>query len=292
MIVNPKVFNYKLTIGTLIVAFTILASYSYASYNSTKSNENFLKHENKLLESQIFEIISSYDKLGKVNQSLEFELGDIKNRIEITLDSLKELKADVSLIYKYRDELMYLKSQQNSLIKKGDSFFDINQELIKQNSSISEILEQQISLISILENEKEVLKINLDKGALISANSFKAKAYKLKSSGDIIETTKASNSSSIKVCFNIAENNLAIKQDLELYIQVIGPDNNVVADKGAITFNEQSLIYSSKIKVNYNNKVIEVCTNIETEESLQEGKYYITVFENKRRLGVTHLDLN
>ncbi len=292
MIVNPKVFNYKLTIGTLIVAFTILASYSYTSYNSTKSNEGFLKHENKLLESQIFEMISSYDKLGKVNQSLEFELGDIKNKIEITLDSLKELKADVSLIYKYRDELMLLKSQQNSLIKKGDSFFDINQELIKQNSSISKILEQQISLISILENEKEALKINLDKASLISANSFNAIAYKLKSSGDIIETTKASNSSSIKVCFNIAENNLAVKQDLELYIQVIGPDNNVVADKGAITFNEQSLIYSSKVKVNYNNKVIEVCTNIETEESLQEGRYYITVFENKRRLGATYLDLN
>lgn len=291
MIVNPNVFNYRLTIGTLIVAFTILASYSYTSYSSAKSNEAFLKQEKKLLESQISEIISSYDNLGEKNKSLISELDGVKNRIEITLDSLIQLKADVSLIYKYRDELLFLKAQQNNLVKKGDSFFDANQKLMKQNTSISEVLEQQTSLVSVLKKEKETLIKNLEKGALISANSFKAIAYKLKSSGNLIKTIKASNVKNIKVSFIIAENILASNQNKEIYIQIIGPDNNVVADKGAVQFDDFSLIYSSKIKVNYTSKNIEIIANIDTPEPLQEGKYYISVFDKERHLGGTQINL-
>jgi peptidoglycan hydrolase CwlO-like protein len=291
MSVNPQVFSYKFTVGTLIVAFTILAAYSYTSYNSAKLNEDFLKQEKKLLESQISDILSSYDSLGEKNKSLVLELDNAESRIEVTLDSLVRLKADVSLIHKYRNQLTHLRKQQNSLIKKGDSFFGVNQELIKQNASITKVLEEQTSLISVLENEKETLKETLEKGALISANSFEARAYKLKKSGDQTETYKASVINNIKVSFIIAENKLAQNQDKELYIQVIGPDNNIVADKGAITFDEFSLIYSSKIRVNYTSKNLDVIANIEIPEVLQKGKYHINVFENERRLGSTQIDL-
>jgi len=291
MSVNSQVFSYKFTVGTLIVAFTILATYSYTSYNSAKLNEDFLKQEKKLLESQISDILLSYDSLDETNKSLISELDNAESRIEVTLDSLVQLKADVSLIHKYRNQLTRLRKQQNSLIKKGDSFFGVNQELIKQNASITKVLEQQTSLISVLENEKETLKETLEKGTLISANSFEARAYKLKKSGDQTETYKASVINNIKVSFIIAENRLAQNQGKELYIQVIGPDNNIVADKGAVKFDELLLIYSSKIRVNYTSKNLDVIANIEIPETLQKGKYHINVFENERRLGGTQIDL-
>ncbi|VAV85940.1 hypothetical protein MNBD_BACTEROID02-1502 [hydrothermal vent metagenome] len=291
MSVNPLAFNYKFTISTLIVAFTILAVYSYTSYNSAKQNENFLKQEKKLLESQISDILLSYDGLGEKNKSLVLELDNAESRIEVTLDSLVQLKADVSLIHKYRNQLTRLRKQQNSLIKKGDSFFGANQELIKQNASITKVLEEQTSLIYVLENEKGTLKETLEKGALISANSFEARAYKLKNSGDQTETYKASIINNIKVSFIIAKNRLAQNQGKELYIQVIGPDNNIVADKGAVKFDELLLIYSSKIHINYTSKNLDVIANIEIPETLQKGKYHINVFENERRLGGTQIDL-
>jgi peptidoglycan hydrolase CwlO-like protein len=291
MSVNPLAFNYKFTLSTLIVAFTILAAYSYTSYNSAKLNEDFLKQEKKLLESQISDIILSYDGLDETNKSLISELDSAENRIEVTLDSLVQLKADVSLIHKYRNQLTRLRKQQNSLVKKGDSFFGANQELIKQNVSIANVLKQQASLISVLKNEKEILKETLEKGALISANSFKARAYKLKSSGDQMETYKASVVNNLKVSFIIGENRLAPNQDKELYIQVIGPDNNIVADKGAVKFDDLLLIYSSKIRVNYTSKNLDVMANIVIPEILQKGKYHINVFENERRLGSTQIDL-
>jgi len=52
MIVNPQVFNYRFTIGTLVVAFTVLAAYSYTSYVSAQSKEDFLNHDVICIENQ------------------------------------------------------------------------------------------------------------------------------------------------------------------------------------------------------------------------------------------------
>ena len=291
MIVNPQVFNYRLTIGTLIIAFTALAAYSFTSYNTGKFNEDFLKQEKKLLESQISEIISSYDTLETLNESLVTKLDGVTAEIGIVNDSLKQLKAQVSLIDNVRGELMGLKQQQHSLLKKGDSFISANQELVKEKTLITNNLERQILINSVLNRENQTLESALEKGELIMANSFEAAAYIIKSSGKVIEIDKASDTKNIRVAFVIAENFLATKQEKELYIQIIGPDNNIVADKGAVTFAESSLIYSSKIKVNYKSRTLEVCANIKTENPLKEGRYYISVFEKDRRLGGTEIIL-
>ena len=281
-----------MTIGTLIIAFTALAAYSFTNYNTGKSNEDFLKQEKKLLESQISEIISSYDKLETLNETLVSKLDGATAKIEIVNDSLQQLKTQVSLIDNVRGELMNLKQQQHSLLKKGDYFVSANQELIKEKTFIANNLERQIQLNSILNTKNESLESAIGKSALIRINSFEAAAYIMKSSGKIIEVDKASDTKNIRVAFVIAENLLASKQEKELYIQVIGPDNNIVADKGAVTFEESSLIYSSKINVDYNNKILEVCANIKTEEPLKEGRYFINVFEKDRRLGGTEIILH
>lgn len=291
MIVNPQVFNYRFTIGTLLVAFTVLAAYSYTSYTSTQSKEDFLNQEKKLLENQISKVISSYDELGSVNENLKLELNNTKTIIAQTKDSLDELQANMSLIFKYRDELLALKKQQSNLIKKGDSFLTVNEELSKQNASISKLLDKQIAVISNLKEDKAKLGNDIKMGSLVSANSFKATAFSMKKSGDIIETTKANKTKNIGISFVLAENPLATQQEKEFYIQIIGPDNNVVSDKGAIMFDKSSLIYSHKTSVLYNKTTIEVSANIETDKTLEAGRYIVNIFDNNKRLGSTKIIL-
>ena len=291
MIVNPQVFNYRFTIGTLLVAFTVLAAYSYTNITSSQSKEDFLNQEKKLLENQISKVISGYEELGSVNENLKSKLDNTQNIIVQTQDSLKELQANMSLIYKYRDELITLKKQQSNLVKKGDSFLTANSELSKQNASISQLLDKQINVISNLKEDKNKLNNDVKKGSLVSANSFEATAFSIKKSGDIIETTKANKTKNISIAFVLAENPLAAQQEKELYIQIIGPDNNVVSDKGAIEFDKSSLIYSHKTTVLYNNTALDVSANIETKKTLEAGRYIINVFDNNRRLGSTKIIL-
>jgi len=291
MLVNPQVFNFRLTLGTLIVAFVAFAGYSYSIYSDVKADEIFLKQEKNLLASQVSEMISSYDKLDEENNSLIYELKNIKDHIDKTQDSLSKLKVKMSLMNHDRNELMRLKRQKQSLVKKEATILKVNRELISENTTISAVLDQQISDNSILKEEKKLLEKDLEKGALITANSFDAAAYNIKASGKISVFNKADDSKDIRVAFVIAKNTLAIKEEKDLYIQVIGPDNNVVANKGYLEINGATLIYSSKLKVDYDKDVLEVCTNIKSDTPLKQGTYYISVFENERRLGGTKIVL-
>ena len=65
-----------------------------------------------------------------------------------------------------------------------------------------------------------------------------------------------------------------------------------LSDKGSINFGDESLIYSHKESINYNNAAIDICLNIENDEAFKSGLYYINVFENNRRLGGTQIELN
>ena len=56
-----------------------------------------------------------------------------KNLIAQTQYSLEEVKANILLVQKYRKELLSFKQQQLTLIKKGDSFSELNKNLLKQN---------------------------------------------------------------------------------------------------------------------------------------------------------------
>ncbi len=292
MLVNPQVFNFRLTLGTLIVAFVAFAGYSYSSYSDVRAEEVFLKQEKKLLVSQVSEMISHYDQLDGEAEALISELKNANSKIERTQDSLSILKAKMFLINKDRTELMHLRDQKLSLLKKEDSFSIAKQDFIEEKTAISKHLDQQIAYSSKLEEENKSLEETLKKGALITANSFDAAAYGIKDTGEITVLNKAEDSKNIRVAFVIAKNALALQEEKDLYIQVIGPDNNVVANKGFIEFNDATLIYSSKLKVNYNKDVLEICTNIKSETPLKQGTYYISVFENERRLGGTKIMLN
>ncbi|TJY38038.1 coiled-coil domain-containing protein [Pontimicrobium aquaticum] len=291
MIVNPQVFNYRFTIGTLVVAITALIVYSYSSYTSAQSKEAFFKQEKKLLESQTSKIITSYDKLDSINKRLKLELDNSKQHITQTQDSLEKLQANMSLIYQYRNELISLKKQQSHLLKKEDSFSIVNNELSKQNASISKILNEQLNVISNLKEEKAKLDNNLKKGALVTANSFKTTTFGIKNSGKLLETNKANKTKSFKIDFVLAENPLASIQEKEFYYQIIGPDNNVVSDKGAIEFDRSSLIYSYKTSVLYSKNTLDVSVNIGVEETLKSGRYLVNIFDNNKRVGSTKIIL-
>ena len=292
MIVNPQLFNYKLAVGTLVIACTALASFSYYNYTTSEEKQNFLIQEKKLLENQISEIISSHDNLNITNEVLSNELEVTKSIVDQTNDSMKSLRANLSLIDTYKARLSNLRTQQQNLIKEGDSFSEANKELLKQNEAITNILEEQLQLIDQLQDENRLLDQNLKNAAQVTANSFKAKAYTLKNSGEALEVVKATKTDNIRVDFVLAENHLASEESKELYIQIIGPDNNIVADKGAIKFDKSSLIYSSKVNILYTTDNTEVTADILTDERLEPGRYYVSVYEKNRRLGGTQFILN
>ncbi len=293
MIVNPQLFNYRLILSSLIVTIAVIAVFSFTNYKSISSQNEFLNQEKKLIEGELSQIISRYDNVSSTNTSLSIELENAKQKTKIALDSLRLLNSDLSVLFKYKQQTAGFKAKYKTLFSTIESLESSNDALIKEAVSSNDVLEKQIELNLALTKTNFALNKTIDKASLLSANSFKANAYN-SVLGKRISTNKASKTNTIDVCFTLAKNILTEPGKKEIYIQIVNPKNNVVADKGAVNFGESSLIYSIKTKISYNNEVKNVCVEIKADKDDQpfaKGTYFVNVFYKDQKLGGTEVVL-
>jgi len=294
MIVNPQFFNYRLIIGSLVIAIVILGSYSFSSYNTLKGHQEFLEQESKLVQNELTEMISFYDEVSIENEAINIQLVQSKSKIESILEELRQAKTDASLISKYRTQITSLKLEKNNLYVLVKTFKKENQSLKDTTQSYSNRLDNQKLYVKSLEEENTILSETLKKIELLSIIDVKAKAINTISPVSIVETDIASQADHLEICFTLSKNMFTPEGKKDLYVQILDPNNNIVADRGSIQFDDKSLVYSGKTIVYYLNENVNVCMkiNVDSKESLSKGTYFAAVYHNDQQLGGTEIDLN
>jgi len=294
MIVNPHLFNYRLITGSLIVGIAVLSIFSFTKYQSIQAEQQFLKQENKLIEIELSQMIKRYDEVSQKNNLIASQLEIAKNDSENALDTIILLRNELSIIPKIKNQVSALQSKNSVLINTVNSVNLKNVELEKEKLMAYDELQNQHSVNNTLSEENKYLKETFKNASILTANSFKAIALN-NVLGKSEVTSKASKTESIEVSFTIGENMFAQGGQKDIFIQILTPENNVFADKGAINFGESSLIYSTKKIVPYDNHIVDVSIGINAEEDdqpLTKGTYFITVFNKDQKLGTTQLQLD
>ena len=293
MIVNPQLFNYRLIISSLIVALAVLSVLSFTNYKSIKSHEQFLEQEKHLIESELSEMLDSYEGLNRDYNLMSSQLQEAKTETRLALDSLRLLKSDLSIVSRFKQQLIVLKSKNKVLLSAIDSLNYANQRLEDEKRMAINSIEKKDETIAELVETNASLNETIDKASLLTAARIDAQAYK-KILGKKRYTARARKANAIDVCITLSENPLTEKGEKEIYVQIVNPRNNVVADKGSISFGSNSLIYSNKEIVDYNNEAVEICTSIvatKQDEAFMRGYYFINVFHKSRKIGSTTIEL-
>ena len=300
MIVNPQIFNFRLIIGTLVIALVVLGSFSYSNYNTLMENQKFVEQEKKLVQNELSEMISQFDKYDVKNKSISLQLEQSKSKMKIVLDSLKSYKLNASLISHYKKEIQSLKKENEDVIAMINNLQREN-EALKANSQLikSEIKKTGLVSKSLKERNDSLTKANLtlnkdiEEAKKLTISNVEAEGVKRITSSRIVNTNRANKANQLHVCFTLANNKFAEAGDKDLYIQILDPKNNIVADKGAVSFGKSSLIYSKKTTIEYHKKDVKVCTLIKTDdkEKLEKGLYFVNVFYKSERLGKTTIEL-
>ncbi len=293
MIVSPHIFNYRLIISSLLVVLSVLGIFSFTNYKSIKSYEEFLKQEKFLIETELSEMLLSYDELAEDYDFIDSKLLEAKRETKNALDSLRLLKGDLSIITKFKTHLIVLKSKSKVLISTIDSLNSANIKLERENRSAINAIVKKTIAINELSETNDSLNKTIDNAALLKGSNIKAQAYKLRS-GKKRFTEKAKRANSMDVCITLTENPLTEKGRKDIYIQILSPQGNVVSDKGEIVFGDSSLIYSKKEVINYDNENLEICTAIiadDEDQPFSKGYYFINVFHKNIKLGSTSVKL-
>jgi len=294
MIVNPQLFNYRLIIGSLVVGIAVLSILGFTNYQSIQSQQQFLEQENKLIQIELSQMIKRYDEVSHKNDQIASQLEMSKAETQNALDSIQLLNIKLAQLSKIKLQVSALQSKNSELSTVIGSIKSKNTELERETIDAQKELQNQQQINNAIIEENNILKQTLKKASILTANSFKAIALN-KAFGKTLETSKASKTETIEVSFTLGENVFAEVGEKNIYIQILTPDHNVFADKGAINFGESSLIYSTKKIVPYNKDNLDVSIAINAEEDDQpiiEGTYYINIFNEDRKLGSTQLQLD
>jgi len=293
MIVNPQLFNYRLIISSLLVVLTVLGIYSFTNYKSIKSYKEFLNQEKFLIEKELSEILTNYDELNQNYDLMSSELQKAKLETKDALDSLRLLKGDLSIITKFKDQLLVIKTKSKFLLNTIDSLNLANTKLKEEKRYALNTIKHKSIEISELEETNADLNKTIGEATILKANGIEAKAYKLKANKKRF-TDKARRTNGIDVCIALTENSLTLKGEKDIFIQIVSPQGNVVSDKGEALFGNTSLIYSKKEVFNFDNKNLDICTTIivgENDKPFVKGTYFINVFHKDRKLSATSIDL-
>ena len=288
--VKKKQNNKSFKIIIILLAFTMLASLFYIYKMSSKSKKEIISlREEKanmledLEKSQLFltQIITS-------NKSLSSKLVAEQNKVKQLILDLKSKKITEQNIVDYKqiadnadNRIKTLLNEINSYKKKIDStnvvLTQTNANLTK--TSVSLIKEKTKNDTLTVSNTKLAKKIS--DGSKLYFFDLKTNFFKSKSSGKLTETDKASKINLIRVSFMIAENNLAKSTSKDFYIQIIDSKNNVLGSKNVEKFGNETLNYSTSLKVKYQNKTIKVEGEIPVT-NLQDGILFINVFDKSK----------
>lgn len=282
----------KILIGLLVVLLVSLAGYTYTLIQQNNETVLFLEADKAEVQKELEALVVSYNEILQDNKLKDKDLIAARDRVIVLLDSVKDYKANLSIITRYKAQVKGLKNERTQLFKRADSLLVVTQRLAIEKDSTTAVLIKTIKVVDSVTTANTQLFNSLEKGALIGISNLDATAIIVRKGGKIKETKRASRADKIRVCYTIAPNTLAQAGDRVLYVQVINPDNNIIGDKSNITFGQDLLTYSKSESVFYENQALDVCAIVGTAgQDVLKGLYTINIFDAQRQIGSTTLML-
>ncbi|MCH7784601.1 MAG: hypothetical protein IIB06_04175 [Bacteroidetes bacterium] len=284
--------KFKILIGILSLLLIALTIYTVTLYNENKDTAAGLEEQKADIEIELEELIANYDEIIQDNEIKDNDLIEARDRIEILLDSVKDTKANLTLIRRYKIEIGRLKKERILLFKKADSLIAANMLLKFERDSTNIVLGKTIRVVDSVTEENLAMAETIKAGSVVNVVDLRGTAVIVRKSGKIVDTKRSSRADKVRACFTLTPNPIAKKGDRLLYIQVINPKNNLLGEKSVIEFDSGTLNYSATINVFYENEELDVCILVDAnEKDLVKGRYIVNVFDGSTQVATSSLVL-
>jgi len=284
--------KFKILIGILSLLLIALTIYTVTLYNENKVTLAGLEEQKADIEIELEELIANYDEIIQDNEIKDNDLIEARDRIEILLDSVKDTKANLALIRRYKIEIGKLKKERILLFKKADSLIAANMLLKFERDSTNIVLGNTIRVVDSVTEENIAMANTIKEGSVVNVVDLRGTGVIVRKNGKIVDTKRSSRADKVRACFTLSPNPIAKKGDRLLYIQVINPKNNLLGEKSVIEFDSGTLNYSTTINVFYENEELDVCILVDAnEKDLVKGRYIINVFDGSTQVATSSLVL-
>lgn len=284
--------KFKILVGVLSVLLIALAVYTVTLFNDNKSKITTLETQKSEIEQELQSLIANYDEVIKDNGLKDKDLLAARERISVLLDSVKDAKANISLIERYKVEIGKLKQERTMLFKKADSLIAANQRLAMERDSTNTELVNTRTVMDSVSQENSQMSETIKKASVLRAMDLRGEAVIIRNSGKVVDTRRASRADKIRACFTLAPNNVAKRGNRTLYVQVMNPDNNIMGEKAVKQFEDENLVYSASTNIFYENEELDVCILVNASDAdLVSGRYTVNLYDGDKQIATTTMEL-
>ena len=233
------------------------------------------------------------------DKGLNAELDAKRAEIDSLLIQAEKHKGDSYIIAKLKKETVTLRTIMQGYVRTIDSLNQLNGKLIVEKQQVLTQLGDEKTHSQQIQDEKDKLKTRIDRAAVLSSLNVKSVGIKTSRGGKKdSETAKASKVDKIRVTFDIAQNNLTVAGPKDIYVRIISPDAQELADtKDAahqFTFGATTSYFAAKKTIDYSNQpmsVLVMCSKGKDSDTLAAGKYIIEIYSDGVMIGTTTMTL-
>ena len=282
-----------LIIALLSIGLVGAGGYAFYKSNEARKNEEAILEKRDQVVKELENLQKDYDEAVTISKQNADELADAKARIAQYIDSLKNMKADINVLFKYRDQVEVLKKERKRLLAINDSLRKYNVKVTQERDSTAMALNVRTTqLDSVSQKAKELSKV-IDEGSILSLKSLTAQGMKEKSGGRYVEKERSGAVDKIKVCYTVGVNRIAPVGNRTFYVQILSPNGITLGDNDTATVGERTVNYSAVKKFLYERNPVDVCEYISSITTKYEpGTYQVFVFDDQlREVGKTEVTL-
>ena len=238
-------------------------------------------------------MLSIYGQMEVDNQDMADSINAQKGRIMSLMTELEDAKSDksyyASKVYKLQKETDVLRSIMKDYIRTIDSLNVANGILTESLAETMNNLENTQSQLSNVTQEKDKLQEKVTTGSKLVAFGFSSTGIKERGSGSYKETSRANSCTHIRSCFTIGDNAIASPGNKDIYMRVITPGGTVLNSSQGNSFKTdggQTLLYSDKKTINYQNQSTDICIFYRLSgEELDKGNYTAQIYADGVMIG-------
>lgn len=285
---------YIILIAVFALLSIILAVFLIMNSGKLRTLEAEKESQRQAFQYELDSLLIEHENVKQEYASLTSVLRDKDSIIQANAQEIRRLLDTQWEYVKVQRRLEQLRNISQGYLRQMDSLYTVNRELKAENVQIRASYERERQLTQELKKDKENLIEKVEEAAILRAFNITATPFNVRGATRQTETDRARRVDMIRICFSLAQNNIAVSGTRNVYIRIARPDNKILVaglgDDYSFIFKGNVLQYSLTRQVDYQNDEIQVCAdwiNRLTQEPMQAGTYIVNIFADDHEIGQT-----
>lgn len=270
----------KVLSGVAVLLVLVLA---YVLFSKSKLISE-LNEEKADLTEQFVALQQDYAQLSSDYEVINTQLDSSREEVNQLVERIQKISAtDRAQIRKYQKELGTLRAIMRNYVHQIDSLNTLNHKLSAQAAAAKKEAAAAKKENAELKKSVEDLSGKVVVGATLRARNIKADAYN--KSGKRVE--RANPAARILTTLSIAENSLAEKGPVRVYVVITDPDGNILtnAESRVCSTPDGDVQTSASREVDYQGDEVEISIYMNDIPKYEKGVYNVQVLTAQGSLG-------